>query len=271
MNTKPIEINNLKVSIVTPSHNSEIFISETIESVLSQTYQNWEMLITDDCSSDNTLETISNYAKQDPRIKLFRLKKNSGSGVARNNSINAAAGQVIAFLDADDLWDSDFLRKSIDYMEQHQAPIVFSSYRRVSEDLGTDLGTFIVPQITNYHEMLKSCSISCLTGMYHIDRCHGKAYMPEIRKRQDYCLWLTLLKRVDSAYGLKDVLATYRIRSGSVSRNKFKTAQFQWHVYRSIEKLSLLKSLYYFTNYATKGLVKNYQTLLPGLKKQIST
>ena len=149
-------------------------------------------------------------------------------------------------------------------MEINQAAIVFSSYRRLTEDLKQDLGIFVVPSFTNYHNMLKSCDISCLTGMYHIDRCQGKVYMPDIRKRQDYCIWLTILKRVDLAYGIKDVLATYRVRSQSVSRNKFTAARYQWYVYRNVEKLSLLKSCQYFCHYAIKGTIKN-QALIKNL------
>jgi len=254
-------ISNIKISIITPVYNSERFLAQTIESVRAQTHRNWELLLTDDCSTDGSAVIIKGYAEQDTRIKYTRLHINSGSGVARNTSIKAATGDVIAFLDADDLWDSQFLEKSLNHMEKLQAGIVFSSYRRVSEDLNNDLGVFIVPEWTDYRNMLKSCPISCLTGIYHVKRCGGKAYMPDIRKRQDYCMWLTLLKRVDNAYGFKDVLATYRICNNSVSRNKSQVAQYQWYVYRKIERFSLIKSLYYFTNYAVRGFVKNYSLL----------
>lgn len=251
----------LKVSIITPVFNSEKYLLETINSVKEQTHTNWEMLITDDCSTDSSVAIIEKLAKNDERIKLQKLNVNSGSGVARNTSIEASSGDIIAFIDSDDLWDKEFLEKSISVMEEKKAGIVFSSYRRVSEQLDEDLGSFIVPKYTNYKDMLKSCAISCLTGMYHVSRCGGKVYLPKIRKRQDYCIWLTLLKRVDRAYGIEEVLATYRVRSNSVSRNKFKTAHYQWIVYRDIEKLSLPEAAYYFMNYATKGLIKNYALL----------
>jgi teichuronic acid biosynthesis glycosyltransferase TuaG len=252
---------SLTVSIITPVFNSEKFLLDTITSVQEQTYPNWEMLITDDCSTDGSIELIQKIADKDARIKLLKLDTNSGSGVARNTSIEASTGDVIAFIDSDDLWDSDFLEKSLSFMEKKKAGIVFSSYRRFSENLEESLGEFVVPEYTDYSMMLKSCAISCLTGMYHVERCGGKVYLPKIRKRQDYCIWLALLKHVDKAYGIKDVLATYRVRSNSVSRNKFKTAQYQWRVYRDIENLSLTKSAYYFVHYATKGLVKNFGLL----------
>ena len=261
MSNELSNIGTIKVSIVTPVYNSERFLAQTIESIQAQTHNNWELLLTDDCSTDNSIAIIKTYAEQDSRIKYTRLSVNSGSGVARNTSIEEATGEVISFLDADDLWDKNFLERSLGYMEKCQAGIVFSSYRRLSEDLREKLGVFIVPESTNYYDMLKSCSISCLTGIYHIGRCHGKAYMPDIRKRQDYCMWLTLLKRIDRAYGIKDVLATYRICNNSISRNKFKAAHYQWFVYRKIEKLSLPASFYYFLHYVTKGLIKNYAIL----------
>lgn len=255
------DIRDIKVSIITPVFNSDKFLAQTIESVLAQTHWNWELLLTDDCSTDNSISIIKAYSIKDPRIKYTRLSINSGSGVARNTSIKSANGDVIAFLDADDLWDPIFLEKSLTIMEEKQAGIVFSSYRRLSEDLKKNLGDFIVPDMTDYHNMLKSCAISCLTGMFHIGRCQGKAFMPDIRKRQDYCLWLNLLKKVDCAYGIKDVLATYRIRNDSISRNKLKAALYQWYVYREMEQLSLLSSCYYFLNYMIKGFIKNYALL----------
>ena len=251
----------IKVSIITPVFNSERYIEDTIKSVQAQTFTNWELLITDDCSTDNSVKLIKQFMNNDPRIKLFKLDTNLGSGVARNTSIEAASGDVIAFLDSDDLWDNNFLDKSLSFMEKMQAAIVFSSYRRYSENLDENFGEFIVPEYTNYKKMLKSCAISCLTGMYHVQRCSGKVFLPKIRKRQDYCIWLSLLKKTEKAYGLKDVLATYRVRKNSVSRNKFKTAQYQWHVYRNIEMLPLSKTIYYFAHYVVNGFIKNYSLL----------
>jgi len=247
----------LTVSIITPSYNSSSFVAEMIESVLRQTHTQWELIITDDCSTDRSIEIIERYRKTDARIKLIRLPDNSGSGIARNTSIERASGDVIAFLDSDDLWDSGFLEESLRFMRNKEAAIVFSSYRRASEDLSEELGVFVVPARVDYNSMLKSCAISCLTGMYHVERCGGKVFMPPIRKRQDYCLWLTLLKKTRYAYGLPSVLATYRVRSDSVSRNKIKAAQYQWHVYRKIEDLPMVLAGYYFCHYTIKGLLKN--------------
>lgn len=256
-----MKIDDIKVSVVTPVFNCQDYLSETILSVLNQSHPNWELLITDDCSSDRSLEIAQAFADKDKRIVVTRLETNSGAAVARNRSIDLAQGDVIAFLDGDDLWDPHFLERSLQVMEKKQAGIVFASYRRRSEDLVQDLGEFIVPETTDYRRMLKSCPISCLTGMYHVERCLGKVRMPDIKRRQDYCLWLELLKRVPLAYGIQDVLATYRICKNSVSRNKIKAAKYQWRVYRHIERLTMAESLYYFFNYMILGTLKNFAIL----------
>jgi glycosyltransferase involved in cell wall biosynthesis len=260
-NEESIDIDEIKVSIVTPMFNSELYIANAIESVQAQTHSNWEMLITDDCSEDRSIEIVSRYSRNDTRIRLFKLKNNSGPGAARNQSILVACGDVIAFLDSDDMWDPFFLETSLRYMNEKQAAIVFSSYRRRSADLAENFGEFVVPRSTAYHEMLKSCPISCLTGMYHVERCEGKAFLPDIRKRQDYCMWLDLLKRGVRAHGIPDVMATYRIRGDSVSRNKWSTAKYQWNVYREMENLSWPRSAYYFLHYLIRGFIKNYGLL----------
>ncbi len=255
------DISHIKVSIITPVFNCQTYLSDTISSVLRQTHSNWELLITDDCSTDRSREIAEMFAAGDGRIVVSGLAENCGAAIARNASIERARGQVIAFLDGDDLWDHLFLERSLRFMEEKQAGIVFSSYRRRSEDLNTNLGEFIVPETTNYHKMLKTCPISCLTGMYHVQRCGGKVLMPNIKRRQDYCLWLTLLRRVRTAYGIKEIMATYRICSQSVSRNKLKVARYQWLVYRRIENLSMGGAIYYFGHYMIRGLIKNHAIL----------
>ncbi len=261
MTKSELHMSDTKISIITPVYNAEKFISETIQSVQSQTHVNWEMLITDDRSTDNSVSIITQHIQDDPRIKLSVLPQNSGSAIARNLSIENATGEVIAFLDADDIWDREFLEKSLSFMEDNSAAIVFSSYRRLSEDLSKDLGEFVVPQFTDYKKMLKSCVISCLTGMYHVKRCNGKAYMPDLKKAQDYCLWLDLLKHTDRAFGNPEILATYRICKSSLSRNKVDKIRYQWKVYREIEKLPLILSGYYLIHYIIRGVIKNHSII----------
>lgn len=242
------------VSIITPSYKSASFITPTIESALNQTYKNWEMLIVDDLSPDNSNEIIEGFAQNDDRIKLIKLTKNSGPAIARNTAIEAAKGRFIAFLDADDLWNDNKLQKQIEFLKARDAAFTYSSYDLIDE-AGNPLGSFRAPPTINYKSMLKTSSVGCLTAIYDADKL-GKMYMPHILKRQDYGLWLDILKKIGSAEGMDDVVATYRIRKSSVSGNKFNAAKYQWKFYREIEKLNLLQSSYYFAHYAYNGLNK---------------
>jgi glycosyltransferase involved in cell wall biosynthesis len=234
------------VSIITPSYNSSRFIAQTIESVLSQTYDNWEMIIVDDVSPDNSNEIIEKYVQRDSRIKLLKLEKNSGPAVARNRAIEEAIGRYIAFLDADDLWMSDKLQKQIDFMKTHNYELTYTAYETMSED-GVNLHfTITPPKKLNYQELLKANKIGCLSAIYDSKRI-GKVYMPLIKKRQDYGLWLRVLKKVDYAYGMDEVLGRYRIMSNSVSSNKLDLLKYNYRLFKEHENFSTLKSLYYLS------------------------
>lgn len=243
------------ISIITPSYNSEKFISETIDSVLAQTYQNWEMIIVDDVSTDNSIGVISKYLVLDNRIKLIQLNKNSGAAVARNTAIKIAKGRYIAFLDSDDLWTHEKLEKHILFMQLNNYPFTFSSYEKISEDGVNNLGIVSTPKKVNYQELLKTNVIGCLTAIYDT-KYFGKVLMPLIRKRQDFGLWLKLLKRTDYAYSINEPLAIYRVRTGSISSNKLNTISSIWGLYRDIEQLSILSASYYFLNYAFNGIYR---------------
>jgi teichuronic acid biosynthesis glycosyltransferase TuaG len=232
------------VSIITPSYKSEKLISQTIESVLAQTYENWEMIIVDDLSPDNSNVVIEKYCKKNSRIKLVKLKKNSGPAVARNRAIEEADGRYIAFLDADDLWHYEKLEKQIDFMKSNKYELSYTSYATMRES-GELLNNIIKARSTlNYKELLKSNKIGCLSAIYDTKRI-GKIYMPLIKKRQDYGLWLRILKRVDFAYGMDQILGTYRIMPNSVSSNKIGLLKYNYALFREHEKFSILKSLYY--------------------------
>lgn len=243
------------VSIITPSYNSSSFIGKTIESVLSQSYQNWELIIIDDCSTDASVNIIKEYCETDSRIKLICLKENSGAAVARNTGIQYAKGRFIAFLDSDDSWAQQKLERQINFMLKNNYAFTYTSYQKVNED-GICIGEMHIPEKVNYRQLLKTCVIGCLTVMYDIERI-GKVEFPLIRKRQDFALWLKILKSEKYAYGLQENLANYTIRSDSISANKFKAAQYNWYLYRRIEKLSFFVAFYYFTHYVVKGLLRS--------------
>ncbi len=243
------------VSIITPSYNSEKFISETILSVQDQTHQNWEMIIVDDCSNDKTVNKINSFIKNDARIKLLKLDKNSGPAKARNAGIELANGDYMTFLDADDIWFADFIENSIKTIKQSGIHFVFSSYKRANENLEFVYSDFIVPQKVTYTDILKSNSISCLTAFVDI-KTLGKKSMPDIFKRQDMGLWLQYLKKIPYALGVQEPKAIYRIRDNSLSRNKKNLIKYQWQFYREVERLNFLESVYYMTHWMVRGFLK---------------
>lgn len=232
------------VSIITPSYNSAEFVEETINSILVQTYTNWELLITDDCSSDNTCEIVERYAGRDSRIKLFRLSRNSGAGVARNKSIEEAKGRFIAFCDSDDCWLPEKLEKQLAFMEEKGSDFSFTSYY-VCQEQGSIYGRMIAPEKASFFDLVCDDCIGCLTAMYNVEAL-GKFYMPTIRRRQDWGLWLTIIQKSKYAYGLKECLALYRLRSNSLSSNKLALVSYNINVYRKVLQYSLLKSYLVF-------------------------
>jgi len=243
------------VSIITPVYNAEKFIQDTIHSVQNQSYQHWEHLLVDDCSSDNSQIIIEELARKDSRIKYFKLDKNWGPAVARNKAIELAQGRYLAFLDADDLWFEFHLKASLDFMKTNSHAFVFASYKRSNENLEFVYSDFAVPERVSYTDILKSNSISCLTAVVDT-QILGKKYMPLIRKRQDMGLWLKYLKETQYAYGIRKPHAIYRIRENSLSRNKFKLIKYQWEFYRKVEGLSLFNSLYYLVLWTYFGYKK---------------
>lgn len=242
-----------------PAYNSEKYLRDTLNSIIAQSYFLWELIIIDDKSVDDSVNIVREYCQQDKRITLLQLDKNRGAAFARNRGIKKAKGKYLTFIDSDDLWDTEFLKKSVDFIEKNNYSLVFSSYRRVDENLNKLYGDYIVPLKVNYSDLLKSNRISCLTAFIDIESI-GKMYMNEkFHSHEDYSLWLNILKKVDYAYGIQEVLATYRIRKSSVSRNKIKMAKTQWKFLREVEKLSWIKTVYYFTLYVYNGIKKYYK------------
>lgn len=245
------------VSIITPSFNCAAFIGETIESILAQTYQNWELLITDDCSSDNSFEIIEEYVAKDPRIKLFKLSKNSGAGVARNNSIKEAKGRYIAFCDSDDQWHPEKLELQIDFMANNGYAFSFTACDLFYDD-GSLWGHQSVPKRATYLSMLRNCAVPSSTAVYDT-AIVGKMYMPNIRKRQDWGLWLDIVKKCKYGYGLNVTLMDYLVRRDSISANKLSLLKYNFNVYNEhlgFSKLSsyILLYCYFMPNYILKRL-----------------
>lgn len=248
-------MNKYLVSIVTPVYNSERFISETIESIQSQTYRNWELLLIDDCSKDNSYEIIKNYMKNDDRIKYIKLEKNSGAAVSRNTGIKNAKGRFIAFIDSDDLWEAKKLEIQVKYMLENKLGFSFTSYRYIKED-GTRTNKIAkAPNKINYNGLLKNTIIGCSTVL--IDRnIIGDFTMPLVRRGQDTATWLQLLKKEKYAYGISEALVNYRLVGNSISSNKIKALKRTWNTYRNVEKLGLLKSSYVFCFYVFNAIKK---------------
>lgn len=242
------------ISVITPAYNAEKFIGEAIESVLAQTYENWEMIIVDDCSRDQTVELVESYQQKDERIKLIKLKENGGSAVARNTAMDYAKGTYYAFLDSDDQWLPEKLEKQLRFMLDKDIAFSFTKYVRIHED-GTETNAITkAPSFVGYEDLMKHCVIGCLTVMLDQDKI-GDERMVNIRTRQDYAFWLTLTQKGHLAYGLPEVLAKYRIVDNSISSNKIKAAKQNWYVYRHVEKSGLLKSIWYFSNYAIRSVI----------------
>ena len=232
------------VSIITPSYNCSSYVDNTIKSIQEQTYTNWELLITDDCSSDNSREVIKSYADKDPRIKLLTLEINSGAGVARNNSIKEAKGRYIAFCDSDDRWYPDKLEKQLSYMTAKDCAMSHTSYMTCDEN-DRITGIVICRKRETLNSMCKDDKMGFLTVIYDTEKV-GKVFMPELRKRQDWALKLKVLNICGEAWGMKEPLAYYRKRSDSISSNKRSLVKYNIAVYNEVLGWSKIKSNLYF-------------------------
>jgi len=246
----------MKVSIVMPCYNSEKYVRDSILSVVGQTYSDWELLVVDDCSTDKSIEVIEPFL-EDNRIKLFRNATNRGPVFSRNFAMENASGEIIAFLDSDDRWYDNKLEKQIALYERApDTAMVYADYEHIDAK-GEQTGkVLIAPESVGYKDILKTCSIGCLTATYN-RKLLGKRYFIE-HGHEDYILWLSILKQGYLALNVGEVLAQYRITNDSISANKFRAAGWQWSIYRNIEKLGLLKSLWYFSTYFLYGVRNHY-------------
>lgn len=232
------------ISVITPTYNCANFIGETIESVQAQTYQQWEMIIVDDRSTDNTKEIVEEYVKADDRIKYTCLEENSGAAVARTTAMELANGEYMAFLDSDDIWSEDKLEKQLSFMKEQDIAFSCTAYEQIDEK-GEPLNRIIrtVPK-ADYNRVLLDCPVGNSTVMYNVEKM-GKFEVPNIRKRNDDALWLQMLKKEKYIYGMEPVLMRYRIRQNSISSNKLKVIKYHWILYRDIEHLSVARSVFH--------------------------
>lgn len=242
------------VSIIMPTYNCETFIAESIDSVIAQTYKNWELIIIDDCSTDKTEDVVKKYLNKDNRIKYYKLETNSGAAIARNIAVDHARGKYMAFLDSDDIWLPEKLSKQVAFMQTNNYIFTSTGFAWMDES-GEDMRRIVrVKKRLDYHGVLKHCP-GIMTVMYDVDAL-GKFKTPDIRKRNDYVLWLKVIKKAKYLYGMQEILARYRIRTGSLSRNKFTLVKYQWQVYREIEKIPVVTAASLIIYFGIKDMTR---------------
>ena len=232
------------VSIITPLYNTENYITTTLKSIQEQTYTHWEHIIVNDCSTDNSLHIVEEFAKKDTRIKVVTLSRNSGAAQSRNKATELATGDYIAFLDADDLWHPEKLEKQLQYMQENNAAVSYTNYVQINE-AGEPLGKRIkaLPSLTHQKQHTNNY-IGNLTGIYKAVEI-GKIIAPNIRKRQDWAVWLEAIKKSNRpALGLQEDLAYYRIREGSISSNKLNLVKYNFKFYKEYLGYSWIKSVF---------------------------
>jgi teichuronic acid biosynthesis glycosyltransferase TuaG len=230
------------VSIITPTYNAEKYIRQTLQSVINQSYQNWEMILADDASTDNTVAIIEEFSQKDYRIKLFKLPENRGNGFARNAALEKASGKYMAYLDADDLWFPEKLEKQIQFLKAKNLHFTFSFYDSIDEE-GNDLNRRVeAPSPLSYKQLFFCNYVGNLTAIYDADY-FGKIILETSQKRQDWRIWLTILKQIKTAKPVPESLAFYRIRKDSVSSSKFKLIKHNFGVYKEFHGYNFLFSI----------------------------
>lgn len=248
-------MNNPLVSIIMPAYNAERFIKESIESVIDQSYENWELLVINDFSNDLTRMIIKDYCKKDRRIRLLEQKQNEGVVKARNRGIKESKGKYIAFLDSDDLWKSNKLEVQIKYMQSNKAYMTYTGYSYISES-GEFIKEIFIPKSLNYKQALKGNQIGCLTVIIDKSKIEN-IEMPNL-KHEDYATWLNILKNNIVAYGIQENLAKYRKVSSSLSSNKLKTIKWTWKIFRENQQINMIRSIYYLSIHLYNGLLKHF-------------
>ncbi|MDM1086235.1 glycosyltransferase family 2 protein [Myroides odoratimimus] len=249
---------NKKVSIITPVYNGELFLPFTAQSIFAQSYNDWEWIIVDDCSTDSSWKLIEEYVKTDSRIIGFKNDTNLRAGLSRNKAIEFATGRFIAFLDSDDIWRDDKLEKQVNFMLSSNYAFSFTAYDYIDENNSSIRKPNLVDEEVDYKSLLKNNQIGCLTAMYDIDKL-GKVYMSSHARKQDYGLWLFILKnKTKYAYGLNEVLASYRISKNQATAKKHKLIFKHFSFLKDTQKFGNFRALYYTASWMITGFYKHF-------------
>lgn len=242
------------VSVIIPVYNADERIEKACDSVLNQSYSNIEVIIIDDCSSDNSFNIIKNMSKKDKRIKAYKNEINLGVSQTRNLGIEMAKGKFIAFLDSDDIWKKDKLEKQISHINETKADICYTGYEIIDKD-ERHVTIYTVPNNIDYAGLLKENVICCSSIVIKSELLKINHFEHEFF-HEDFVLWLKLLKKGYKAVGIQEALVIYR--KGGRSSNKIKASINRWNVYRKSEHLKLIPSIYYFVFYVINGVKKYY-------------
>lgn len=245
------------ISIITPVYMCEAYIERTMNSVLAQTYPNWEMLLVDDCSPDGSAEIIRSYAEKDPRFKYIKLENNSGAAIARNVGLENAKGRYIAYLDADDIWLPEKLERQIRFMEENDVQFSCCDYEKIEAD-DTPLNKVVhMPKTITYNQLLSNTIIQTVGVIVDLNKVDRKLLvMPNVRRGQDSATWLQMLRNGVKFTGQNEVLAQYRRVPQSLSANKFSAMKRTWYLYRGVEHLSIPKSILCLIGWAYHASIK---------------
>jgi len=244
------------VSVIVPAYNAASYLDECIQSVQRQFYSNWEMIIVDDCSKDNTYRIAEQYAEKDKRIKVIQHKENQGVAAARNTALKAATGDYVAFLDSDDFWKKSKLDRQLAFMENNIYDITYTAYQKINAVTGEKGKVIKVPETMTYEKIFGNTAMACLTVMIN-RKAVGDFCMPLLDHTEDQCTWQDILSRGYVAYGLNESLAYYREGNLSLTKDKKKSVEQQWNVYRVHYGFGLFKSAIYFSKYAVNAVIKH--------------
>lgn len=238
--------NSNLVSVIIPTYNCATTIINTLRAIdLQVTNYQIEVIVSDDCSTDNTLETINNYNYKNVLLKIIRNNENVGAAEARNKAINAATGRYIMFCDADDIWHKKKIYKQINFMKKNNISFSYTNYSVFDDDINDSKEVICKPYVT-YHDLLLFNHICCSTVCYDTKK-FGKRQMPNIRKRQDYALWLSMIKEADRFMCLSEILMYKKIGYDSISNNKLSLLKYNFKVLNDFEKIPWPLAIYYLT------------------------